>query len=561
MVAASGGDVTPDQIRDILESMAWKPDSWDESQANAVIDDKDSRYGKGIVDAYAAVAQVAMDTGVTGVVESESQPVDGATVELNGSTVTTDASGGFEIVSQPGDYDLTVTGPGIVDKTVGVTVQDSGSLTDVGIIAVDPKLDVFLDSDQASEIEGGETLSATLDAYNLESLQVQLTGTYDEGDATLTVDGQTVAFGETVSFSDYTGAVSVTVETTAETDGDIGLDHLATGAGDQTTVASGPTTVFASLLDVGVVYDGTSYGSGIVETLDQVLPGRYRPVATTTDSVVQNPEAYGTIVAQKLDSSLVSEFVSVTDAADVGVVYLDQWGADADAISQYASESANLSSTSQTDFEGGPYYDVAGTNPIFDGVSVDTDVLLHEGDYGDCAWFDTADGIDVLAATKTDDGVKGDGLAIHDETRTIFAATLGRSRYVPDNEFTNAADTILANAVRYVAGSETDVSATATYENGTVDVSIDGTNVGEITVGNMWADWMAADADYGSNFDDSIATEGACAWSWSDPYGWVAPTMTAELPDRYVGGTYALTVSGQTSQGDSVETTATFEIE
>jgi subtilisin family serine protease len=63
MIAASNGTATPDQIWNCLEDTTTKPSDWDESQAEHAIDGKDTRYGKGIVDALAAVAQVS--TAVT----------------------------------------------------------------------------------------------------------------------------------------------------------------------------------------------------------------------------------------------------------------------------------------------------------------------------------------------------------------------------------------------------------------------------------------------------------------------------------------------------------------
>jgi len=561
MVAASGGDVTPGQIRTALESTAWKPSDWDESQAAAVIDGKDSRYGLGIVDALAAVQQAALDTGVTGTVESDGAAVEGATVELDGSSAMTDSSGAFEIPAEPGTYDLTVTAPGIVETTVSVTVQDSGSLTDVGTITVDSTLDVFVESEQADGIVGGDSVSVTLDAYNLEALQIDLTGTYTESDATLAVDGQTVAFGETVAFSNYSGTVPVTVSTTADIGGSVGLNHVATGAGEQTTVSTGPTIVSTEVFDVGVVSDGTSYGSEIVGTLDQELPGYYQPVATTTDSVIQNPESYDTVVAQKLNSDTVPMFVSTVESADLGVVYLDQWGSDADAISQYAGQSSNVRSTGENFSEGGPYYRPTDEHPLFDGVATDSDVLLHEDSYSDYAYFEAGDALDVVASLATDSGVPGDGLAVHEPTRAVFAATLGRSQYVGDPDFTAAADTILANAVKRFNGIDPRITASATLDGSEVQLSVDATKVEGITIDNVWTDWTVSPTSHAEAFEDSVSSAGACGWNWASKTDTVSATMTATVPDRYVGGTYALTVRGTAQQHEPATTTVTVSLD
>ena len=54
MQSATVERLTPREIKKSFLETAWKPDDWDESEAQASIGENDSRYGKGIIDAYAA---------------------------------------------------------------------------------------------------------------------------------------------------------------------------------------------------------------------------------------------------------------------------------------------------------------------------------------------------------------------------------------------------------------------------------------------------------------------------------------------------------------------------
>ncbi|WP_255170997.1 S8 family serine peptidase [Natrononativus amylolyticus] len=55
LMLSANDDLTAEEIQDTLEETAWKPDDWDEPG-----DEKDVRYGYGIIDAYAAVDEVGV---------------------------------------------------------------------------------------------------------------------------------------------------------------------------------------------------------------------------------------------------------------------------------------------------------------------------------------------------------------------------------------------------------------------------------------------------------------------------------------------------------------------
>src|SRR5690606_13131452 len=94
LILEAAPDTTVDEALDILTGTAYFDDRYGEQRPN-------SRFGWGRIDAYAAVTEVALDSGITGTVtDAESgRPVEGAVVTRadNGRTTRTDANGRFEM--------------------------------------------------------------------------------------------------------------------------------------------------------------------------------------------------------------------------------------------------------------------------------------------------------------------------------------------------------------------------------------------------------------------------------------------------------------------------------
>lgn len=570
LVSVSDGSVTPAEVRSVLESTAWKPDSWDESDASASIDGKDTRYGKGIVDATAAASAVAPETGIEGFLQRSgtTQYVEGATLDLDGALATTDEDGAFERRKEPGTYTLEISGPGIETTTKFVTVEDSGDVTNEGTIDVDPVVDLYVTEQPVSRVEGGDTISVTLDAYNLETFQVDLAGTYSQDDATLTVDGTSVAFGESVAFDEYTGEVAVAVETTADTSGEVSLEYTASGAGTETTISTGPTSVYDTLVTIGVVDASDTYGAGIVETLESNLAAFFTATRTTASDVANKPGDYDAVVVQKFDS-LPDGFFDATADDTTGVVYLDQWDDDANGIETYRAESDAVSNPGQGTNDGPPAYELTADHPVFDGVSADAPVDLHDADSEDYTTFEVTDPFEALATVLTDSESQGTGFAIDEGSQTVLAGGLGRSQYVPEDAFTDAANTILANAAAYVAVDTASDSlslvatgATGVSPGGQGQLAVDALNAASIELQDVWTDWSVADVvDDGATFDDTILSDtGTCSFDWGGPRASSTPSLTLSLPDRYVGGEYVLTVRA-TRGNESAETTVSLSVE
>jgi Tol biopolymer transport system component len=98
----------------------------------AVADDRygplpNTRYGWGRIDAYAAVAEASLTSGVRGTVRDEKtgRRLAGVTVHLpnNGRTITTDSDGAFELRLAAGTYDLRLSRFGYHNATQRVRVR------------------------------------------------------------------------------------------------------------------------------------------------------------------------------------------------------------------------------------------------------------------------------------------------------------------------------------------------------------------------------------------------------------------------------------------------------
>lgn len=70
-------------------------------------------------------------------------------------------------------------------------------------------------------------------------------------------------------------------------------------------------------------------------------------------------------------------------------------------------------------------------------------------------------------------------------------------------------------------------------------------HVEAVDVKKCWADWdlVSVDTDGGTE-TDKIAEEGRVEIDWSDTQEEAAPTVTVSPPDRYIGGTYVIEVTG-----------------
>lgn len=455
--AAGPGSLTNDQIRTALVESAWKPDGEPAEQ--------DTRYGHGLVDAKAAVDMVALEQGITGTVTGpDGEAIVGASVDVaNGGSAVTDDAGTYSVIAANGTYDVTADAFGYTAATESVTVDGDYATQN---FTLSPELDVAVRNGQTDMVEGGENVTMTVEVANLEAYTAELADGYSEENATLYLNGQELPWGQTVTAGEpYSGTLTLTVETTADTSGSVAVDHTIEGLGDTVQVTTGPTEVFPELTEIAVVDDSGSYGADLAETLDEELPAHYRMTVVDAQTAATYVDAFDAMVVQNLAGSNADEFVNATADPSTGVVYLDNWGSESNAIPARADVLGDPGTTEYAFGDGNVSYEATTQHPILDGVVAPGErVQIHAATtYNDHSWFDDTDA-QVLADLHTADaGVKGVGLAVDESRRDVLASSLGRETYVGDDDFTAAGDAILANAVVWAAGSST--------APGTVDVT------------------------------------------------------------------------------------------
>ncbi|WP_254864127.1 S8 family serine peptidase [Halovivax gelatinilyticus] len=447
MIAASGGAADREALIDAMEETAWKPDDWDEP------DEKDVRYGYGIIDVAAATDLVALDSGINGTVtDADGDPIEGATVTIDetDTSVTTDADGQYTLLAQPDEYTVTADAFGYAEASESVEVPDDETFVEQDFELADG-VGAALIAGQPDGLEGGDSFDVTFDVANLETYTVDRAGDYD-GDLTLAFDGESIDEGEEVDVGDVTGEVTLSVTTEVDTAGDLELEHTFAGSGDTETITTGPTAVFEEFVPVAVVDDGT-WGDDVVDRLEAQLDASYDLSLLSGSEAVDAAEndEYEAYVVQDIDETHVADFATQTDSPSTGVVWLDNWGSSSNAIPAKSNVLENPESTSQSFTSPNPDVEILADHPIFEGIGdVGDTVSIHSATFADHSWFDGYDGeiVGYIQAGGVDDG---DGIGVDEEKRTALLSSFGSSSFVDSGDFSTEADVALANALAWSA--------------------------------------------------------------------------------------------------------------
>ena len=459
MESASGDDLSPTEIRTALESTATKPNNWSEPE-----DERDTRYGYGIIDALDATNLVATQSGVKGTVtDTTGQPVQGVTVSVNGRTTTTDSSGSYQIIATQGSYDITANGFGYAPETASVTVSE-GAYTNQDFV-LDDALGAREVDGQPETAQVGSTIEMSFEVANLEEYTVGATGSFPVQEASLYIEGQQHSFGESVPFDSYDGSLTVEVVTqdTEALPATLGLNHQFTGAGTTESLSTGPTEVLEQYIRVGVVDDAGEYGEDTASALDSSLPQQYSIEVTESGSV--DMDSYDVYVVQYVNPSNTG-FVQETLGTSVPALYLDQWAGTSNGVhvlSDVTGDPGNVGS----DYNSAPpvYHEIEGSHPILEYAELEPGdtVDIYNNGWGDHAWFSDT-GFEVLATVGDQQkGVRGPALAVDEDDSLVLASSLGRTQYALNQDFTEQADEILAGSVEYLSGPGPSEPPTASF--------------------------------------------------------------------------------------------------
>jgi subtilisin family serine protease len=176
---SEGQELSPYEVKNLMMETAWKPEDWDESMAQDAIGDKDTRYGKGIIDAKSAVQEVRSLFEV-----SNLNPSDGNVLDVGNLEVSADVTNTGNITGN-NTVELNVPGTGGVldskgvelgvgeSKTVSFTVNlssiPSGSYNHA-IVTPDDNVTGSLTVQNKSGNFGTDRSGSTLDLFNVDDL-------------------------------------------------------------------------------------------------------------------------------------------------------------------------------------------------------------------------------------------------------------------------------------------------------------------------------------------------------------------------------------------------------
>ncbi|UPM44828.1 S8 family serine peptidase [Halocatena salina] len=452
MLSAAGGDLPTGEIKSTLFETAFKPEEC--SPSCDPRDGNDTRYGAGIINATAATDRVAAQSGITGTVtDASGAPIEDAAVSTPSFTVETNASGQYILRARPGTYDVSATAFGYENATASVTVEN-GTFTTQNFTLVDA-LGVRIVSGQPPVVEGGESASVTAEVANLDTYTAELTGNYSPTDATLYVNGIQQPFGEPIFLGGYSGDLNVAVETTSGTAGELSVTHTFHGEGDTIERTTGPTEVFAEVTDIAVVDSDQNFGDQVVTVLEEELPAQYRITLLEDQNAMEGVGAYDTFVMQDVDPAdlNVQAFVAATDSPATGVVWLDNWGSDSNAIRELSNATGDPARRNQSNTGSATaIYNVTKSHPIFEDVAEPGEtVAVHNMFWSARSWFTNYSGQVIATVGAPIAGQSGPAVAVDPQTRTVLAATLGRAQGIENEHFYEPADQILANAVEYAS--------------------------------------------------------------------------------------------------------------
>jgi len=282
--AATTEQLAPKTVENALAESAEKPTTQFGGQ-----NERDIRYGTGIINVTAATMAAQNTTTISGTVTGNTtgDALAGAQVSTDtGATTATDENGTYSLTVTNDSSSTVVTAEefGFTDATETVPLDAGDQTVD---FALEPELDLVPVAGQPAFAEFQDSFVIVLDVRNLEEYSVDLADAQGvtPSDINVTVAGQTISPGESISFGSPVSAngVQVLVEidgTFAEGD-QFALAHTFSGLGDSLDVTTGPTQLTETQAPAEFTLSGFTAPP---EQPDPGTPVTYVPEVTVTNT-------------------------------------------------------------------------------------------------------------------------------------------------------------------------------------------------------------------------------------------------------------------------------------
>jgi subtilisin family serine protease len=245
----------PRRVKKLLQETATKPAPQDISKpviedANQLNDraalrsgdERDVRYGFGIVDAYQASLALQEESEIARiegtVVDDAGTPVDGARVSLDHDgvrSVRTDADGNFTVALYgPSESQVTIeVGDAFGFSPANQTVTAEGGTTTQVELQLDRTSDATVLQDQPEELNSGSSMLVGLSVAHVEDYSIDVTE-----ESTIDEEADPVQYSELFQKN---GTLFALVNTTAQDTGTLELAFTVGSRGQTKTVTTGPT--------------------------------------------------------------------------------------------------------------------------------------------------------------------------------------------------------------------------------------------------------------------------------------------------------------------------------
>jgi len=212
--------------------------------------------------------------------------------------------------------------------------------------------------------------------------------------------------------------------------------------------------------------------TGLAETLEGELSSKYNVHALEAEQLLESTDEYDVFVVNDFGDEDVEAFLEeVSD--DQSVIFLENWGDGSSAISD-RSEVTDNPTTVKTAYTGSlpVELEVTDDHELFNGVAAEGEtVALHNGELADRAWFNGYDGTTIADVGSNSAISDGAAVGVDEDRDHVLLSSFGRTPYVSEDDFTNEANTILANAVKYV--DESSIASSQVTQSTTTSVSLE----------------------------------------------------------------------------------------